>query len=159
MKYYLIFLITLLMSFPMSAQNPDKADAQCRFFEAKTTEMCKRLRLTDEQKARFIPIYKAYDQDMRKAWVKYCVKKDSKDDVQRTKMRLMRQKKLQEIRLSYIDKFGKVLTDKQVEKFYKVESDIQRQAKHRREVHKHGKPKAGKDCHKAKAQQKCRQCL
>lgn len=142
MKHYLILILSLVFCLPMAAQRPQNPDVQERFFEAKAKEMCERLQLTAEQKEKFLPIYKAYDEEMRKTWTKYRVEKDSKNSVERTKMRLKRQEKLQEIRLKYLDKFSKVLSGNQVENFYKVENDIQERAKRAKESHRRGEKKA-----------------
>lgn len=53
------------------------------------------------------------------------------DRVKTMKERMEKQKKAQDIRLAYTDKFATVLTDKQLVKFYEVESDIQEKL-HRR---------------------------
>lgn len=54
--------------------------------------------------------------------------KDSISDADKVKMmkeRMEKQKKAQDIRLAYTDKFATVLTDKQLVKFYEIESNIQ----------------------------------
>ena len=143
MKKGLVLALSLLLALPLAAQRPGDGDVQARFFEAKASEMCTRLKLTPEQKEKFLPLYKAYDEEMRTIWTKYRVKEDCTNNMERTKMRLTRQSKSQELRLMYVDKFGKVLTAEQVEKFYKVEKDIQQRAMHRKEHHKGGKPGPG----------------
>ena len=134
----LLFILSLLLAIPMAAQRPHNGNVQARFFEAKASEMCAKLLLSPEQKEKFLPIYKAYDEEMRAVWTKYRVGKNCTDSMERTKMRLTRQAKSQELRLKYVDKFSKVLTAKQVEKFYKTENDIQQRAKHRKEQRKDG---------------------
>lgn len=52
--------------------------------------------------------------------------KSDADKVKHMKERMEKQKKAQEIRLNYSDKFAIVLTDKQLLEFYDVEDDIQR---------------------------------
>lgn len=47
------------------------------------------------------------------------------EKVKRMKERMEKQKKAQDIRLAYTDKFSTVLTDKQLVKFYDIESNIQ----------------------------------
>ena len=134
----LLFILSLLLAIPMAAQRPHNGNVQARFFEAKASEMCAKLLLSPEQKEKFLPIYKAYDEEMRAVWTKYRVDKNCTDSMERTKMRLTRQAKSQELRLKYVYKFSKVLTAEQVEKFYKTENDIQQRAKHRKEQRKDG---------------------
>lgn len=55
--------------------------------------------------------------------------KSERNDAERVKdikHRLEAQHLMQELRLSYLEKFGEVLTDKQLVAFYEVEEDIQR---------------------------------
>ena len=134
----LLFILSLLLAIPMAAQRPHDGNVQARFFEAKASEMCAKLLLSPEQKEKFLPIYKAYDAEMRAVRTKYRVDRNCTDSMERTKMRLTRQAKSQELRLKYVDKFSKVLTAEQVEKFYKTENDIQQRAKHRKEQRKDG---------------------
>lgn len=47
------------------------------------------------------------------------------EKVKRMKERMEKQKKAQDIRLAYTDKFATVLSDKQLVKFYDIESNIQ----------------------------------
>ena len=138
-KHHLLLLIlSLLLAIPMAAQRPHNGNVQARFFEATASEMCSKLLLTPEQKEKFLPLYKAYDEEMRAVWTKYRVEKGCTNSMERTKMRLTRQAKLQELRLQYVDKFSNVLTAEQVEKLYKVENDIQQRAKQRKEHRKDG---------------------
>lgn len=53
------------------------------------------------------------------------------DKVKRMKEHMEKQKKAQEIRLAYADKFAAVLSDKQLVKFFEVENNIQEKLQNR----------------------------
>lgn len=60
------------------------------------------------------------------------------DKVKHMKARMEKQKKAQDIRLSYADKFAAVLTDKQLVRFYEVEDDMMERLRSRA-AHTRGK--------------------
>lgn len=90
---------------PNKPGRPDKADAKDEKADQKADAPRK------EQKANRMPEGKEPISDAEK--------------VKRMKERMERQKKAQDIRLAYADKFATVLTDKQLVKFYEIESNIQ----------------------------------
>jgi len=123
-----------------------------KLFDAKVSELVYRLDMTNEQKEKFVPIYRRYNEEMHsimgprmkkmKAWKKGekkdgAVKQEKKsltdeEKLARTRHRMEMQKKAQDIRLKYMDEFSKVLTAKQMNKFYEVESKMQKKMKNRR---------------------------
>ncbi len=109
-----------------------------RLFNAKVDEITYRLRLSDKQVEQFRPIYKEYNKDMIAAWGNL-EKTVTQDEEQATttastqvKQRLERQRRAQDVRIRYTDKFATVLTPNQLERFFKVENDIQRRLRDRK---------------------------
>lgn len=58
--------------------------------------------------------------------------KTSEEAVTLVKHRMARQQRAQEIRMNYTDKFAKVLSPNQLQKFYKVENGIQKRLRERK---------------------------
>ncbi len=158
MKQIVLSVMLMLVALTATAQDKKSETLNEKYFEARVSELTYRLDLTDEQKSKFTPIYRRYTEEMfsimaphkRKGdWKKRDNKQatDQKDgDVKqkkekltdeeklaRMKMRMEKQKKAQDIRLKYMDEFSKVLTAKQVNKFYEVESKMQKKLKVRRQ--------------------------
>ena len=156
MKQTLISLL-LLVALTAAAQEKDWKQLREKFFDAKVSELAQKLELTEEQKAGFVPIYRQYNDEMRATMGPPFPRRGHHKDgaeqkdgdakkkpltdeerLARTKMHMERQQKAQAIRLKYIDEFSKVLTPKQVDKFYKVEYEIQKKLMKR---HKHPRGK------------------
>lgn len=161
MKKILFYMVMFLSATFASAQDSKDTDFAKRLFEAKLAEVSLSLNLSDAQKEKFAPIYEQYDKEMRSLIGeggrkhhpedraegspdgKKADKKDSKsapsaenplDDAARVKMmkhRMEMQQKAQQIRIDYTDKFAKVLTDKQLLKFFEIEQDIQKRLRDR----------------------------
>lgn len=106
-----------------------------RLFNAKVREIAYRLTLSDEQVGKFRPIYEQYNKDMIAAWGEdeaSTPAKTSAEAAERVKLRMARQQRAQSIRIAYTDRFATVLTPEQLQKFYRVESDIQRRLRQRK---------------------------
>lgn len=117
-------------------QDKNREEVNQRLFEAKATEICERLMLTADQKSKFVPLYRKYDREMRQVWQKNREQSKPLNNVERTKMHIKCQQKVQDIRLKYVDKFSKILTGNQLDEFYRIETEMQQRIKHR----KNGKP-------------------
>lgn len=131
MKKLLLFAVLMLTFAGVNAQEKKGGDVNEKAFEAKVREMVYRLRLTDEQKAKFVPVYRRYNEEMRAAWGPKTERKAEETNVTRIKRNMERQQRVQAVQLKYVDDFAKVLTDEQVDRFFKVEKKIQ-QKFHRR---------------------------
>ena len=131
MKKLLLFAVLMLTFARVNAQEKKGGDVNEKAFEAKVREMVYRLRLTDEQKAKFVPVYRRYNEEMRAAWGPKTERKADETNVTRIKHNMERQQRVQAVQLKYVDDFAKVLTDEQVDRFFKVEKKIQ-QKFHRR---------------------------
>ncbi len=137
MKQMILSLLLLICTTAMAQDK--KCDAiNERFFNAKVCELAQRLEMNDEQKTKFVPVYRRYSEELRAAWgMPKKPKKPMTDEekLERTKMRMERQQQLQAIRVKYVDEFSTVLTPKQVTKFYEVEDEIQKKLMDRRKAH------------------------
>ena len=68
MKQMILTMVLLLSILSVSAQNTKNDSIQEKFFNAKVRELVYRLNITDEQKAKFVPIYRRYNEEMRTLW-------------------------------------------------------------------------------------------
>ena len=151
MRQVLITMLLFVAAMTAGAQNDKAAAINEKFFQAKVSEVAQRLEMTDEQRAKFEPVYRRYNNEMRALWGRRPKRHRSEDGqrepltdeqkLQLTKHRMERQQQAQAIRLKYIDEFATVLTAQQVSRFYEVEGQIQRKLMNRRRHHHHdGKP-------------------
>ena len=128
--------------------------------------------MTDEQKSKFIPIYRRYTEEMRSVAIprhkkaaernKQEAKGDQKagehkkkeltdeEKLERQRKHIESQMQIQSIRLKYMDEFSKVLTAKQVNKLYEVENKIHKKLKERRQHPQGGKGFKAKHRHQKK---------
>ena len=107
-----------------------------RFYQAKFKEMVYRLHITAEQQKKFEPIYRSYCEEMTALWnerTKPIKPSTSSSAAAVEKRKMEMQQRAQGIRMKYIDKFATVLNASQVERFYEVESIIQKKLKERKE--------------------------
>ena len=151
MRQVLITMLLFVAAMTVGAQNDKAAAINEKFFQAKVSEVAQRLEMTDEQRAKFEPVYRRYNNEMRALWGRQPKRHRSEDGqrepltdeqkLQLTKHRMERQQQAQAIRLKYIDEFATVLTAQQVSRFYEVEGQIQKKLMNRRRHHHHdGKP-------------------
>ena len=151
MRQVLITMLLFVAAMTAGAQNDKAAAINEKFFQAKVSEVAQRLEMTDQQRAKFEPVYRRYNNEMRARWGRHPKRHRSEDGqrepltdeqkLQLTKHRMERQQQAQAIRLKYIDEFATVLTAQQVSRFYEVEGQIQRKLMNRRRHHHHdGKP-------------------
>ncbi len=152
MKQIVLSVMLMFVALTATAQDKDNKALNEKFLDAKVSELVYRLDMTDEQKEKFVPIYRRYHQEMhsvmgprmkKKGEWKKGEKKNNEakperkqltdeEKLARTKQRMEMQKKAQDIRLKYMDEFGKVLTAKQMNKFYEAENKMQNKLKNRR---------------------------
>jgi Spy/CpxP family protein refolding chaperone len=160
MKQTVITMLLMLVTMTAAAQEKDHKRLAENFFNAKVAELALRLDMTEEQKEKFIPIYRRYNDEMKSVMGprkfgkhhpkdKKCDKKGEEGKTQqcdkerkpqlsdeeqlaRTKEHMERQQKAQAIRLKYVDEFATVLTPKQVNRFFEVEKDITKSLAKRR---------------------------
>lgn len=116
-----------------------------KFFDAKVSELVYRLNMSDEQKTKFVPIYRRYTEEMRALMTPRTKEKPAKpatdeERLARTKQRMERQQQAQSIRLKYLDEFATVLNAQQVTRFFEVEGKMQKKLMDRR-MHPKGKDK------------------
>jgi len=170
MKQFVLAIMMLFAALTAAAQDNKGEALNEKFFDARVSELVYRLDMTDEQKAKFVPIYRRYTEEMFSVMGPHKKKGDWKkkgdrqasagnsgeakqkkqqltdeEKLARMKQRMEKQKKAQDIRLKYLDEFSKVLTAKQVNQFYEVENKIQKKLKDRRQHPKGNKNRKQKD--------------
>lgn len=136
MKKILIIMIAALVAMTAMAGEDKKSSLNERFYQAKLKEMVYRLHITQEQKKKFEPIYRSYCEEMTALWNERTrpIKPSTSSSAAAIEKRKMEmQQRAQGIRMKYIDKFATVLNASQVERFYEVESIIQKKLKERKE--------------------------
>jgi len=128
MKHLLLFFSFFLISI-VGMADEKKVDFREKLFNAKLSEFAVKLKMSQEQMNEFKPIYKQYQQDIMSMW-----RKDRKstrkptttaEAVAHMKKQLEKQKKAQQIRIEYVDKFAKILTAEQLMHLYYTEDQIQ----------------------------------
>lgn len=127
-------MLLFVVSTAAMAQSPKGKEVNERLFDARVSELVYRLKMTDEQKTRFVPIYRRYSEEMVAAWGdhrKSATPTTSEEAAELAKRRMERQQRAQAIRIKYIDEFAKVLDTRQVRILYAVESQIQQKLKAR----------------------------
>lgn len=147
MKQMMTILLMGLMVTTAAAQKQKGNEFNQKLFDAKVSELVYRLDMTDEQKAKFIPVYRRYNEEMRAAWGERKKPQKPITDEERltlTKQKMERQQRVQAVRMKYVDEFSTVLTASQVSRFYDVESRIQKKLMDRK-LHcgQHGKLPGG----------------
>ncbi len=144
MKQTVITMMLMLVALTTSAQEKNRERLAENFFNAKVAELALRLNMTEEQKEKFIPIYRRYNDEMKATFGPRKLgkgdrgpkaKKDGQETQRRqeesdeevlakTKRHIERQQQAQAIQLKYVDEFATVLSAKQVSKLFQVEKDI-----------------------------------
>jgi len=175
MKKILFAVMLMCVALTATAQDKKGESLNEKYFDAKVSELVYRLDMTSEQKEKFVPIYRRYNDELHAVmgphmkkkgeWKKGDKKVEKKDGeaqqpkqklteeqkLARTKQRMEMQQKVQNIKLKYMDEFCKVLDAGQMNKFYDVERKIQKKLQDRR-MH----PKAKKTVKKKQRQQRAR---
>ncbi len=146
MKQTMMTMLLVLVAMTTAAQDKDHKKLRENFFNHKVEELAQTLNMSEEQKEKFVPIYRRYNDEMRAAIgprklgerkpPKDCDKKPRKEcdnkkpalseeeQLERTKRKMENQQKAQAIRLKYVDEFATVLTAQQVNQLFEVEKDI-----------------------------------
>lgn len=135
MRKTIIIALISILGLAATAQD-NNGSLNERLFKAKLNELVYRLHISTEQQKKFEPIYRNYCNEMSTLW------KERKQPIQPNtsskaaaieKRKMEMQQRAQGIRMKYIDKFATVLNPNQVERFYEVESLIQKKLKERKE--------------------------
>lgn len=134
MKRFAFAILLCLASVAAMAQS---TTFNQRLFDAKMAEMTYRLKLTDKQTADFRPVYEQYNKDMIAAWGEPCTQSKTKPQTSneasaQIKRRMERQKRAQEVRIRYTDRFAAILNAEQMQQFFKVENGIQKRLRERK---------------------------
>ena len=135
MKQMMIWMTMALVCLTAMAGEGNRSLNE-RFYQAKFKEMVYRLHITAEQQKKFEPIYRSYCEEMTALWnerTKPIKPSTSSSAAAVEKRKMEMQQRAQGIRMKFIDKFATVLNASQVERFYEVESIIQKKLKERKE--------------------------
>ena len=129
MKKIMILMVLVLFSLTTAANEGSNGSLNERLYKAKVRELVYRLHITAGQQKKFEPIYHSYCEEMSALWAsrKRPIKPSTSGDAAAiTKRKMELQQQAQGIRMKYIDKLATVLNAEQVERFFEVESIIQK---------------------------------
>ena len=122
----------MLVSLSSVAGDENKGSLNERLYRAKVRELVYRLHITADQQKKFEPIYRNYCEEMSALWAerKRPIKSNTSSGAAAIAKRKMEmQQRAQGIRMKYIDKLAAVLNADQVDRFFEVESIIQKKLK------------------------------
>ena len=132
MKKIIIIIVIALVGLTATAQAGSSLNE--RLYKAKVRELVYRLHISPEQQKKFEPIYHDYCEEMTALWNerKRPIKPStSTDAAAKAKRKMEMQQRAQGIRMKYIDRLATVLNANQVDRFFEVESIIQKKLKQR----------------------------
>ena len=133
-RKFIIIIVVALLGLTATAQDNQNHSLNERLYKAKVRELVFRLHITPEQQQKFEPIYRSYCEEMTALWNerKRPIKPStSTDAAAMAKRKMEMQQRAQGIRMKYIDKLATVLNASQVDRFFEVESIIQKKLKER----------------------------
>lgn len=132
MKKIMILIVVMLIGLTSMANDNSNGSLNERLYKAKVRELVYRLHITPDQQKKFEPIYRSYCDEMKELWAsrKRPIKPSTSNDAAAIAKRKMEmQQRAQGIRIKYIDKLATVLNAEQVDRFFEVESIIQKKLK------------------------------
>lgn len=132
MRRIIIIIVITLVGLTATAQAGSSLNE--RLYKAKVRELVYRLHITPTQQKKFEPIYHDYCEEMTALWNerKRPIKPStSTDAAAKAKRKMEMQQRAQGIRMKYIDRLATVLNANQVDRFFEVESIIQKKLKQR----------------------------
>jgi len=133
-RKFIIIIVVALLGLTATAQDNQNHSLNERLYKAKVRELVFRLHITPEQQQKFEPIYRSYCEEMTALWNerKRPIKPStSTDAAAMAKRKMEMQQRAQGIRMKYIDRLATVLNASQVDRFFEVESIIQKKLKER----------------------------
>lgn len=132
MKKLMILFTLMLIGLTSAATGSNNSSLNERLYKAKVRELVYRLHITADRQKKFEPIYRSYCEEMSALWAerKRPIKPSTSSDAAAIAKRKMEmQQRAQGIRMKYIDKLATVLNAEQVDRFFEVESIIQKKLK------------------------------
>ena len=132
MKKLMILFTLMLIGLTSVAADSNNSSLNERLYNAKVRELVYRLHITADQQKKFEPIYRSYCEEMSALWAerKRPIKPSTSSGAAAIAKRKMEmQQRAQGIRMKYIDKLATVLNAEQVDRFFEVESIIQKKLK------------------------------
>lgn len=128
MTRILLFVFSLMFSLSAVGQG----SLNERLFQAKVRELVVRLHISEAQRHKFVPVYRRYSEEMLALWNSGGGRRGAASVTEQTKRRMLLQQQAQGIRMKYVDELATVLTPTQVERFFEVESIIQKKLMERK---------------------------
>lgn len=128
----MILMVVMLIGLTSMANDNSNGSLNERLYKAKVRELVYRLHITPDQQKKFEPIYRSYCDEMKELWAsrKRPIKPSTSNDAAAIAKRKMEmQQRAQGIRIKYIDRLATVLNAEQVDRFFEVESIIQKKLK------------------------------
>ena len=132
MRRIIILTVLVLVGLTSAAKGDNNGSLNERLYKAKVRELVYRLHITADQQKKFEPIYRSYCEEMSALWAsrKRPIKPSTSGDAAAIAKRKMEmQQRAQGIRMKYIDKLATVLNAEQIDRFFEVESIIQKKLK------------------------------
>ncbi|MDE5997761.1 MAG: hypothetical protein K2G77_06085 [Muribaculaceae bacterium] len=149
MKKYLLFLILAILTIPyIAAQDKDKAKMMEELQQFRIDYLAKEMQLSDKEKSEFVPLYKEYDNERKKAgaeawkFERELKKKNNASEADYKKLSELQQKARandNEIVKKYDAKFESFLSAKQIYTMHQGEEKFFEKMKEMRKKHHDGK--------------------
>lgn len=145
MKKYILLIIALLGCMTGFAQKQDRAKMMEDIQKFKIDYLAKEMSLSEKDKAEFAPLYKEYDNELRKTgeetfkFERQLKKKKDATDEDYKKLAEMQKKSRQDfdaVTKKYDEKFEKILSAKQIYTMHKSEEKFFEKMKEMRKKHK-----------------------
>lgn len=154
MKKHILLIFSLLFSITAFAQKQDRAKMMEDIQKFKIDFLAKEMSLSEKEKAEFAPIYKEYDEEIRKSGAdafkferELKKKKDAATEADYKKLADLQKKSRENfdaISKKYDERFEKFLSAKQIYQMHKGEEKFFEKMKEMRKKHKDQKNKGGK---------------
>lgn len=151
MKKYILLIIALLGCMSGFAQKQDREKMKEDIQKFKIDYLAKEMSLTEKEKAEFAPLYKEYDDELRKTGEESFrferelkKKKDAATDADYKKLSELKKKSRDDfdaVTKKYDEKFEKILSAKQIYTMHKGEEKFFEKMKEMRKKHKDDKHK------------------
>lgn len=155
MKKYLLLIAAILVGMTGFAQKQDRTKMMEDIQKFKIDFLAKEMSLSEKEKAEFAPLYKEYDNELRKTgeetfkFERQLKKKKDATDEDYKKLAEMQKKSRQDfdaVTKKYDEKFEKILSAKQIYTMHKGEEKFFEKMKEMRKKHKGDhKHKGGQD--------------
>lgn len=160
MKKNIIIAASLLLlagatAFAQENRKEDKKMSPEQKLEMKANRMAGKLLLSDEETAKFTPVFKEYIKSDRAIKAKYRPEDRKKANLSNSEIdasirkEFKKSQEILDLRVEYYEKFSKVLSARQIREMYKIEQEDLHGAQYRHYMNKgpqHGFGKSPRNC-------------